>query len=90
MNADLALRGRFFQIDALWEEERVMVELDSRGVHGTKKRFESDRLRDRILVAEGHRIVHVTWRQLRDEPEEIVADLRKALGQGRHPHPHGR
>jgi very-short-patch-repair endonuclease len=90
MNADLALRGRFFEIDALWSEERVTVELDSRSVHGTKKRFESDRHRDRILVAEGYRTVHVTWRQLRDEPEEIVADLRKALGQGRHPHPQGR
>jgi len=90
MNAPLALRGRIFEIDALWPEERVAVELDSRSVHGTKKRFESDRQRDRILVAEGYRIVHVTWRQLRAEPEEIVADLRKALGQGRHPHPHGR
>jgi len=89
MNADLALRGRIFQIDALWEEERVTVELDSRSVHGTKKRFESDRQRDRILVAEGYRTVHVTWRQLQKEPEEIVADLRKALEQGRHPHPHG-
>lgn len=90
MNADLALRGRIFQVDALWSEERVTVELDSRSVHGTKKRFESDRQRDRILVAEGYRIVHVTWRQLQVEPDEIVADLRKALGQGRHPHPHGR
>jgi len=89
MNADLALRGRIFQVDALWEEERVAVELDSRSVHGTKKRFETDRQRDRILVAEGYRTVHVTWRQLQKEPEEIVADLRMALGQGRHPHPHG-
>ena len=49
MNAHLALRGRFFEIDALWEDERVAVELDSRGVHGTKKHFETDRQRDRIL-----------------------------------------
>jgi very-short-patch-repair endonuclease len=90
MNADLALRGRFFQIDALWERERVALELDSRSVHGTGKSFESDRQRDRILVAEGWRTMHVTWRQLRDEPDEVVADLRMALGQGRHPHPHGR
>lgn len=92
MNADLAVRGRIFEIDALWFEEKMTVELDSHSVHGTRKRFESDRLRDRILVAEGYRTVHVTWRQLQKEPEEIAADLRKALGQGRHrhPHPHGR
>ena len=80
MNATLALRGRFFEVDALWERERVIVELDSRSVHGTKKRFESDRQRDRILVAEDYRTVHVTWLQLRDEPEAIAADLRLALG----------
>jgi len=87
MNADLAVRGRFFEIDALWEQQRVAVELDSRSVHGTKKRFESDRQRDRILVAEGWRTMRVTWRQLHEEPVAIAADLQSALGQGRHPHP---
>jgi hypothetical protein len=83
MNAALALRGRFFEIDALWEEQRVAVELDSRSVHGTKKRFESDRQRDRILVAEGWKAMRVTWRQLRVEPEEVVADLRLLLRSAR-------
>lgn len=91
MNADLAVRGRFFEIDALWECERVALELDSRGVHGTPKKFESDRQRDRILVAEGWRTMRVTWQQLQDEPEAIVADLRVVLGQpGPHAHPQGR
>jgi very-short-patch-repair endonuclease len=80
MNAPLSIRGRFFEIDALWERERVAVELDSRGIHGTRKKFESDRLRDRILVAEGWRTMRVTWRQLQEEPAEIAADLRAALG----------
>jgi very-short-patch-repair endonuclease len=79
MNADLALRGRIFQVDALWEAERVAVELDSRSVHGTNKNFESDKQRDRILLAEGWRTIRVTWRQLQDEADEVAADLRKAL-----------
>lgn len=81
MNADLWLRGRFIEVDALWQHERFAVELDGRGVHDTKKRFETDRQRDRILVAEGYRTMHVTWLQLRDEPDEIAADLKLALGQ---------
>jgi len=80
MNADLSLRGRFIEVDALWGQQRLAVELDSRGVHGTKKRFETDRHRDRILVAEGYRTMRVTWLQLLDEPEAIAADLRLALG----------
>jgi hypothetical protein len=89
-NAPLAIRGRFFEIDALWERERVAVELDSRSIHGTHKKFESDRLRDRILVAEGWRTMRITWRQLQEEPEAIAEDLAQALGQGHHPHPPGK
>lgn len=88
MNADLAVRGRFFEIDALWEEQRVALELDSRGVHGTKKKFETDRQRDRILVAEGWRTMRITWRQLQEEPEEIAADLEAALRRPALTHPH--
>lgn len=88
MNADLAVRGRFYEIDALWEEQRVAVELDSRGVHGTTKRFESDRQRDRILVAEGWRTMRVTWRQLQEEPDAIAADLEAALRSPALTHPH--
>lgn len=88
MNADLALRGRFFEIDALWERERVALELDSRSVHATPKNFESDRLRDRILIAEGWRTMRVTWRQLQEEPQAIAADLHLALrSPGHHPPP---
>ncbi|HET7506796.1 MAG TPA: DUF559 domain-containing protein [Solirubrobacterales bacterium] len=79
MNADFAIRGRFFEIDALWERERVAVELDSREIHGTHKKFESDRLRDRILVAEGWRTMRITWRQLLEEPDEIASDLKAAI-----------
>jgi very-short-patch-repair endonuclease len=90
MNADLALRGRFFEIDALWERERVAVELDSRGIHGTHKKFETDRQRDRILVAEDWRIMRLTWRQFQGEPAAIAEDLKKAIGQGHYPHPPGK
>jgi very-short-patch-repair endonuclease len=91
MNADLAVRGRFFEIDALWERERVALELDSRSVHGTARNFEKDRERDRILIAEGWRAMRVTWRQLRDEPGAVATDLRLVLAQpGPHAHPQGR
>ncbi len=88
MNANLAIRGRFFEIDALWEKRRFAVELDSRSIHGTRKRFESDRQRDRILVAEGWKTMRITWRQLREEPDEIVADMRSALEQPLPTHTH--
>jgi hypothetical protein len=78
-NADVAVRGRFFNVDCLWAERRLIVELDGRAVHGTRRAFEEDRERDRVLSVEGWRVVRVTWRQLRDEPASVAADLRSLL-----------
>ena len=54
-----------------------------RAVHGTDRAFEGDRERDRILLAEGWRSTRVTWRQLRDEPAAIAADLRPTARRSR-------
>jgi very-short-patch-repair endonuclease len=79
LNATLSIRGRFLEPDCMWEEQRLLVELDGRAVHGTERAFEGDRQRDRVLLAEGWRSTRVTWRQLRDEPAAIAADLRELL-----------
>lgn len=78
-NADVAVRGRFFNVDCLWAEQRVIVELDGAAVHGTRRAFERDREKDRLLMADGWRVVRVTWRQLRDDPAAVVGDLRAIL-----------
>jgi hypothetical protein len=79
LNATLAIRGRFLEPDCLWAEQRLLLELDGREVHGTERAFESDRQRDRILLAEGWRSARATWRQLRNEPVAIATDLRPIL-----------
>lgn len=81
LNATLSLRGRLLRPDCMWSQQRLVVELDGREAHGTDRAFERDRKRDRELLAEGWRSMRVTWRQLRDEPEAIAADLREALGE---------
>lgn len=80
LNADVAVAGRFFSVDCLWQRERLIVELDGRAVHGTRQAFESDRERDRLLTAAGWRVMRVTWRQLRDREAAVAADVRRALG----------
>jgi very-short-patch-repair endonuclease len=89
-NAPLHLRGQFFEPDCLWEDQKLIAELDGGEVHNTDHAFQSDRKRDRILLAEGYRTTRITWEQLRDEPEEVVADLRDALKPGQFPHPPGK
>jgi very-short-patch-repair endonuclease len=78
-NADVFVAGRFFSVDCLWPDARLIVELDGRAVHGTRQAFEADRERDRLLMVDGWKVIRVTWRQLRDDEARIAADLRAAL-----------
>jgi very-short-patch-repair endonuclease len=57
----------------------MAVELDGNATHATRSAFESDRARDRALVAGGWRVMRITWRQLLDEPEALTRDLRASL-----------
>ena len=68
------------EIDCLWVEARIALELDSRRAHATAAAFERDRERDRRLQARGWRVIRVTWRQIDERPEGVVADLRRMLG----------
>jgi very-short-patch-repair endonuclease len=70
------------EVDALWPRQRLIAEVDGFAAHGlTRAQFERDRARDAQLVAAGHRVIRITWRQLRHEPEAIVANLAAALAQ---------
>lgn len=80
LNADLALGGSFVEIDCLWRPERLVVELDGRAVHARAAAFESEKRRDRGLLVAGWRTMRVTWRQLREEPNAVAADLKALLG----------
>jgi very-short-patch-repair endonuclease len=72
--------GRWFEVDCLWREARLVVELDGRATHDTRAAFERDRLRDRMLQVAGWRVIRITWRQLQDSPAEVAADLLTLLG----------
>jgi very-short-patch-repair endonuclease len=65
-----------FEVDAVWRDVRLVVELDGRDTHGTAAAFESDRHRDRVLQVAGWRVVRITYRQMRDTPRAVVDDVR--------------
>ena len=73
------LGDRFIEADCVWQEQRVIVELDGYATHGTRAAYVSDRARDRGLAVHGRRVVRVTWGQLPDQPEAVARDLRALL-----------
>ena len=48
------------EVDCLWRDHGVIVELDGHASHSTRATFESDRARDRMLAVAGRRVVRVT------------------------------
>jgi very-short-patch-repair endonuclease len=67
------------RVDFSYPHARLLIELDGRRYHSTALDLESDRLRDNRLMAEGWRVMRVTWAQLEDAPERAVALIRRAL-----------
>src|SRR5205823_3536360 len=70
-NATVVVRGVPIEVDCLWEQRRVIVELDGHHVHGTRRNYEGDRSRDRALQAAGWQVIRVTWRQLEREADAV-------------------
>jgi very-short-patch-repair endonuclease len=68
-----------YEVDHLWREQRLIVEVDGWDGHSTRAAFEADRRRDADLQARGYRVIRVTWLQLTEEPEAVIATLSAAL-----------
>jgi very-short-patch-repair endonuclease len=71
-----------YEVDCVWPEQRLIVELDGHASHSPTHAFELDRARDRKLEAAGWRVIRITWRQLEQESELVEADLRRLLQPG--------
>jgi very-short-patch-repair endonuclease len=68
-----------FTVDFFWPANRLIVEVDGYRFHGHRRAFENDRRRQTALVAAGHKVIRVTWRQIRDEPLAVIAAIAQAL-----------
>jgi very-short-patch-repair endonuclease/predicted transcriptional regulator of viral defense system len=67
------------EVDCVWQQQRVIIEVDSWEFHRTRAAFERDREKSRILQAAGWRCVAVTHRQLEHGADAIVRDVRRLL-----------
>jgi very-short-patch-repair endonuclease len=71
-----------YEVDCVWPEQRLIVELDGHATHSPTYAFELDRARDRRLEAAGWHVIRITWRQLELEADLVEADLRRLLLRG--------
>jgi hypothetical protein len=73
------------EVDALFEAERVIVELDGYAFHSGRDAFESDRDRDADTLEAGYPTVRVTWERMIGRPAREAERLRAILSRGSGP-----
>jgi hypothetical protein len=71
------------EVDALFEAERLIVELDSWDFHKDRSSFRSDRNRDADTLAARHATLRMTWDRIDETPQHEAARLHRILGQRR-------
>ena len=67
------------EVDFLFVEERVIVEIDSWRYHKARRAFDQDRARDALHLTLGYRTIRFTDRQLDSDPTGVAATLQAAL-----------
>jgi len=68
-----------FEVDCVWRDRRLIVELDGRDGHLQLPAFESDRARDAALLAAGWPVMRVTSRRMRHDGMRLAGELRAIL-----------
>jgi very-short-patch-repair endonuclease len=74
-----------YQVDFLWREQRLVVEVDGYEAHGTRSAFETDRARDVQLKLLGYEVVRFTYWQVKTEAREVARVVRELLRRGMAP-----
>jgi very-short-patch-repair endonuclease len=72
-----------YELDAYWERERFVVELDVYETHGSHAAFERDRLRQEDLKLKGVEMIRVTGPRLAREPAATITRVVAHLAQRR-------
>ncbi|MFN8218482.1 MAG: type IV toxin-antitoxin system AbiEi family antitoxin, partial [Solirubrobacterales bacterium] len=73
------------EVDAYWEPEAFVVELDSYATHGDPTSFETDRVREATLLRRGIAAIRITDVRLKHEPRRVIAEVSENLALRRQP-----
>lgn len=71
------------EVDALFEAEKVIVEIDEWATHNSYKSFKSDRKRDGIAAEHGYLTVRVITEVLEENPHDEADSLNRTLAHRR-------
>jgi hypothetical protein len=72
-------RAQGLEVDFLWPDLRLVLEVDGFAYHGSPEAFHRDRERDRVLAAAGYQVLRFTWQQLHHDKVRTAGALAAAI-----------
>jgi very-short-patch-repair endonuclease len=76
---DVNTRIEGVEVDFVWRDARLILEVDGYKYHRLPSVFESDRERDALLTLAGWRVLRFTWRQITGRDAWIASIVRDCL-----------
>ena len=64
-------------MDAVWHDQRAIVELDGFEFHKLPRDLRNDNARNRRLVLAGYRVIRFVWHDLVADPAGVAAAVRR-------------
>jgi very-short-patch-repair endonuclease len=68
-----------YEVDFVWQDARVVAEVDGYAFHASAQSFAADRRRDAELTAAGYRVLRFTWSDLGERRLATAVRLAQAL-----------
>ena len=68
-----------FEVDVVWEDAKLVVEVDGWDSHSGQRIFHRDRTKTLVLQSHGFTVLHITWRHICDEPLFVASSIARAL-----------
>jgi very-short-patch-repair endonuclease len=72
-----------WEVDFIWPQQRLVVEVDGYPFHSSRAAFERDRRKDMALRDSGYDVIRISARQLKERPYAVIAHIARALERGR-------
>ena len=66
-------------LDLAYVDHKIAIEADGFRWHSSRRQWDHDRRRRTKLTKLGWAVVHVTWPQLDERPDEVIVDIRETL-----------
>jgi predicted transcriptional regulator of viral defense system len=70
------------RVDFYWREYWTIAEVDGAAKYADPKRARAQLRRDSLLRDDGFEVVHFTWQQITQTPEQVAASIRNAFRRG--------